>query len=71
VATDYDNYAVVVACKAAFDETTKTFGRHLKGGILARPNKSLPSETVAVLKNLLTSYDIEESEIINVDQTNC
>lgn len=71
VATDYDNYAVVISCRQVYVASTKSFGRNLYAEIWTRNKVTLPAETVAVLKNVLSSYDLEVSEIKNVDRSKC
>lgn len=61
----------MIACKPQFDETTKTFSRYLKAGILSRNNITLLDTTIEVLKNFLSSYDIDVSEVKMIDHTNC
>ncbi|KAE8742333.1 hypothetical protein FOCC_FOCC012133 [Frankliniella occidentalis] len=71
VATDYDNYAVVVSCRQMYVASTKSFGRNLYAEIWARNKVTLSPETIGVLKNILSSYDLDASEIKNVDRAKC
>ncbi|XP_065335875.1 apolipoprotein D-like [Cloeon dipterum] len=70
LATDYENYAIVVACAPQFDAETKTFGRSLYAQILGR-STSLSEDTYSTLKNVLSGYDISIDLIKNIDNTNC
>ncbi|KAJ1529260.1 hypothetical protein ONE63_006060 [Megalurothrips usitatus] len=71
VATDYDNYAVVVSCRQVYVASTKSFGRNLFAEIWARNKVTLSADTLGVLKNVLSSYDLDASEIKNVDRAKC
>ncbi|KAK3921699.1 Apolipoprotein D [Frankliniella fusca] len=71
VATDYDNYAVVVSCRQVYVASTKSFGRNLYAEIWSRNKVTLSPETIGVLKNILSSYDLDASEIKNVDRSKC
>ncbi|XP_065341741.1 apolipoprotein D-like [Cloeon dipterum] len=68
VATDYDTYAVFVACRPTFNEESKEFGRDLHATILSRTT-TLPEEKLKTLKSLLTSYDIEYDSIKRADSS--
>ncbi|CAB3383356.1 Hypothetical predicted protein [Cloeon dipterum] len=68
VATDYDTYALFLACRPTFNEETKEFGRDLHATILSRTT-TLPEEKLKTLKSLLTSYDIEYDSIKLADNS--
>lgn len=68
--TDYENYAVFIGCRNIFDETTKSFNRHIKAGILSR-KPTLPVETIQVLKNVISGYDIDVSTMKSIEHTSC
>jgi hypothetical protein len=62
IATDYETYALSVACRPTFNSETKEFGRDLIAHIYAR-GKTLSEETLKTLKSTLTSYDIAYDSI--------
>jgi hypothetical protein len=70
VATDYDTYAIFVGCKMEFDEPKKTFNRELHAKIWGRKT-SLSEETLKVLINILSSYDINMDEVKMINHTDC
>ncbi|CAG2065783.1 unnamed protein product [Timema podura] len=70
VATDYDTFAVFVACRPIFKEDTKTFDRHLIGHIWARES-TLKPDVIATLKSILIGYDVDPADIHDIDRSNC
>ncbi|PSN55420.1 hypothetical protein C0J52_11092 [Blattella germanica] len=70
VATDYDSYAVIVACRHIFDDKTKAFGRDLMAQVWSR-NQTLTKDVQDVLVSFLSGYDVDPDSIKIVDRTNC
>ncbi|KAF4517092.1 hypothetical protein B566_EDAN007014 [Ephemera danica] len=70
VATDYEQYAVLIGCQLIFDPVSKQFGRQLYADIASRTT-SLDEKVLDTLKNFISSYDIEATKIIKGDFSNC
>ncbi|KAK7794354.1 hypothetical protein R5R35_007238 [Gryllus longicercus] len=66
--TDYDNYAVFLACRSLYNDATSSFGRHFAAQVWSR-RPTLSEETLGVLKNLLTGYDVDPADIQMADQS--
>ncbi|XP_059473494.1 apolipoprotein D-like [Neocloeon triangulifer] len=71
VATDYENFALVMACGPLFDIQRRSFGRQIYANILGRGVDSIPPATMTALKNVLSSYDIDLDTLRHVDNSSC
>nr|XP_012304394.1 apolipoprotein D [Aotus nancymaae] len=65
LATDYENYALVYSCT----NLIQLF--HVDYAWILGRNSYLPPETVAFLKNILTSNNISVEKMMVTDQVNC
>lgn len=65
LATDYENYALVYSC------TTIIWLFHIDYVWILGRNRSLPPETVAHLKEILTANNISTKKMTVTDQMNC
>ncbi|XP_069692730.1 apolipoprotein D-like [Periplaneta americana] len=70
VATDYDNFAVFMACRPLFDPATKGFGRSMMAQIWGR-NETLSKEVQDTLLSFLAGFDVDSESIQIVDRSNC
>ncbi|KAF4517094.1 hypothetical protein B566_EDAN007016 [Ephemera danica] len=70
IATDYDNYAVVLMCRSIFDSHTKQFGRSLYANIFSR-TATLDAKIVDTLKGVISGYDIDTTKFVDEDNSNC
>ncbi|KAF4517091.1 hypothetical protein B566_EDAN007013 [Ephemera danica] len=70
ISTDYAKYALSLACRTIFDETTKQFDRSLIATILSRTPK-LDRQAMTTLKNVLSGLDIDVSTMIDKENKNC
>ncbi|XP_034242997.1 bilin-binding protein-like [Thrips palmi] len=70
VATDYNTYALYLACKPVFNAETKTYGRTLFSEIWTRKDVTLSKDTMDTLTNILSSYDIDATSIKTIER-NC
>ncbi|XP_046387945.1 uncharacterized protein LOC124157344 [Ischnura elegans] len=70
IATDYDNYAVYLGCKPTFDAAKNDFGRQYRAAVLSR-KPTLSEDIKKTLVNVLSGYDIKETEFKVMEHTEC
>jgi len=67
IATDYNTYALYVACRPVFDAQNKNFDRKIYAEIWARQGVTLSKDTLDTLTSVLASYDIDTTDIKTVE----
>ncbi|CAB3368537.1 Hypothetical predicted protein [Cloeon dipterum] len=71
VATDYESFALVMACGPLFDMDRRSFGRQIYANILARSTEAIHPTAMTALKNMISSYDINLDSLKYVDHSSC
>jgi len=71
VATDYEHFALVMACGPLFDLQRRSFGRQIYANVLGRSVDAVSPDTMVALKNVLSSYDVDLDGLRHVDNTIC
>jgi hypothetical protein len=71
VATDYEKFALVMACGPLFDMQRRSFGRQIYANILGRSVDAITPDTMSALKTVLSSYDIAVDTLRHIDHSVC
>ncbi|XP_065335917.1 apolipoprotein D-like [Cloeon dipterum] len=70
VATDYNTYAITISCKTIFNEEKMKMDRSMCAHVYSR-NTTLPQQTLEILHNIMSSYDIDTASMKIMDHSNC